>query len=606
MSERESRYSQPKLELFGLYRALRHWRLYIIGVKILQVEVDAKFIQGLLNNPDLQPDAAVNRWIQGILMFHFALTHVPATRFQAPDALSRRSVNKGEEVEDDDDSWLDEIALFAQIEVEKNEKAWIEEIAFFSQITRTSQLPYAAEDLPSCHLSRRTQESDLRRIDHFLRTLESPAFPSPQKHRRFISQATRFMIQDNRLVRRNLRGPPLIVILEPKARLTILTQAHEELGHKGIAAMWEMLKIRFFWPRLYNDIQHHVASCHTCQTRNTKKLEIPITVSTPVALFQKVYIDIMRMPKSGKLAMIVAARDDLSGVCEAKALESANANSMAKFFWTQIYCRYGCPRRVITDNGAEVKAAFEVLMTTLNIPHVKISSYNKHASGVVERGHYTMREALVTSCGGQMSKWPDKLPLAVFADRITVSRITGFSPYQLLHGADPILPFDLAEATFLVEGFRSGMTTAELLTLRIRQLSKHDRDIKKAAETLKQARFYSKAQFEKKFKRKLQKEEYKKGELVLIRNVAIETEVSSTHKTDDRYLGPYEVVRKNKGGAYILKELDGTLFSKNPTAAFRLMPYITRSHWFMQTGWMAEEDEECSSDESSTSPDSSE
>jgi hypothetical protein len=33
MSERESRYSQPKLELFGLYRALRHWRLYIIGVK---------------------------------------------------------------------------------------------------------------------------------------------------------------------------------------------------------------------------------------------------------------------------------------------------------------------------------------------------------------------------------------------------------------------------------------------------------------------------------------------------------------------------------------------------------------------------------------------
>jgi hypothetical protein len=83
MSERESRYSQPKLELFGLYRALRHWRLYIIGIKNFHVEVDAKFIQGLLNNPDLQPDAAVNRWIQGILMFHFQLNHVPATRFHS-------------------------------------------------------------------------------------------------------------------------------------------------------------------------------------------------------------------------------------------------------------------------------------------------------------------------------------------------------------------------------------------------------------------------------------------------------------------------------------------------------------------------------------------
>nr|GAT47248.1 predicted protein [Mycena chlorophos] len=81
MSERESRYSQPKLELFGLYRALRHWRLYIVGVENLRVEVDAKYIAGLPNSPDLQPDAAVNRWIQGILMFHFALVHIPATKF---------------------------------------------------------------------------------------------------------------------------------------------------------------------------------------------------------------------------------------------------------------------------------------------------------------------------------------------------------------------------------------------------------------------------------------------------------------------------------------------------------------------------------------------
>jgi hypothetical protein len=112
MSERESRYSQPKLELFGLYRALQHWRLYIIGVENLTVEVDAKYIQGLLNNPDLQPDAAVNRWIQGILMFHFALIHVPATKFQGPDALSRREPVEGEDIISDDDAWLDEIALY--------------------------------------------------------------------------------------------------------------------------------------------------------------------------------------------------------------------------------------------------------------------------------------------------------------------------------------------------------------------------------------------------------------------------------------------------------------------------------------------------------------
>jgi len=63
MSEQESCYSQPKLELFGLYCALQHWRLYIIGVKNLHVEVDAKYIKGMLNDPDLQPKTAINRWI---------------------------------------------------------------------------------------------------------------------------------------------------------------------------------------------------------------------------------------------------------------------------------------------------------------------------------------------------------------------------------------------------------------------------------------------------------------------------------------------------------------------------------------------------------------
>jgi hypothetical protein len=89
--------------------------LYIIGVTNFHVEVDTKFIQGLLNNPDLQPDAAVNRWIQRILMFHFELIHVPAVRFQGPDALSRRGRAKGETAEDDDDEWLDRIALVRQV-----------------------------------------------------------------------------------------------------------------------------------------------------------------------------------------------------------------------------------------------------------------------------------------------------------------------------------------------------------------------------------------------------------------------------------------------------------------------------------------------------------
>jgi hypothetical protein len=59
-TEHESPYSQAKLELYGLFRALCAYRIYIIGVKNPVVEVDAKYLKGMLNNPDIQPNATIN------------------------------------------------------------------------------------------------------------------------------------------------------------------------------------------------------------------------------------------------------------------------------------------------------------------------------------------------------------------------------------------------------------------------------------------------------------------------------------------------------------------------------------------------------------------
>jgi len=57
LNEREAQFSQPKLELYGLFRTLRALKLYLIGVRNLVVEVDAQYIQGMLSNPDLAPSA---------------------------------------------------------------------------------------------------------------------------------------------------------------------------------------------------------------------------------------------------------------------------------------------------------------------------------------------------------------------------------------------------------------------------------------------------------------------------------------------------------------------------------------------------------------------
>jgi len=98
----EAKYSQPKLELYGLFRSLRAARLWIIGICNLVVKVDAKYIKGMLNNPDIQPNATINCWIAGILLFNFMLKHVPGAS-HAPDGLSRHPAQPDNEPEPIDD-----------------------------------------------------------------------------------------------------------------------------------------------------------------------------------------------------------------------------------------------------------------------------------------------------------------------------------------------------------------------------------------------------------------------------------------------------------------------------------------------------------------------
>jgi len=145
-----------------------------------------------------------------------------------------------------------------------------------------------------------------------------------------------------------------------------------------------------------------------------------------------------------------------------------------------------------------------------------------------------------------------------------------------LHGLHPLLPFDLFEATFLVEGFKSGISTSDLLALHIRQLQKHESDIQRASQILLNARLRSKEQFNRRYAKKLQKDNYKKGELVLVYNSRLESTLNK-FKVDPRYLGPFEVERRTSRGNYVLKNLDGTIHAE-PYAAFRLYSYINRNN----------------------------
>ena len=106
LNDRESRFSQPKLELYSLFRALSALKLRLLGVCNLIVETDAGYIHGMLVNLDLQPSTVINHWIMGILMFHFKLVHVPGKK-HVPDGLSHRPQQPGDKTEPSSEEFED-------------------------------------------------------------------------------------------------------------------------------------------------------------------------------------------------------------------------------------------------------------------------------------------------------------------------------------------------------------------------------------------------------------------------------------------------------------------------------------------------------------------
>jgi hypothetical protein len=79
--------------------------------------------------------------------------------------------------------------------------------------------------------------------------------------------------------------------------------------------------------------------------------------------------------------------------------------------------------------------------------------------------------------------------------------------------------------------------------------------------------------FKKKHARTIRDFDFKRGDMVLIRNTQVKKALN--RKMRPRYLGPLIVVSHNYGGAYIICELDGSILHQ-PIVAFRIIPYFAR------------------------------
>ena len=401
LNEREARFSQPKLELYGLYRALRSLKLYLIGVRNMVVEVDAKYIKGMLSNPDIAPSASVNRWILSILMFHFTLVHVPGTH-HGPDGLSRRRPQPGDEEEPDDDfdDWIDQVNGFMHLlnpppshqsavsasppvvcfagttgtdeQLSANSKEGEQDDTDDRDDKSGSATPYSI--VPRTDTASRADDR-MAKVKTWLETLERPSQMTDSDYKSFMRYCTEFFILGDRLWRKDPKGLHKMVIAQDR-RLFLISSAHDDVGHRGFYATNALLSDRYWWPMMSHDIAWYIQTCHLCQLRKTQQVSIPPVVATPAPLFSKVYMDTMHLTPSAGFKYIVQARCSLSHWPEWEMLRKESAKSLATFILHSIIYRWGTLLEIVTDNGAPFVKAVGYLAKHYHLKHIRISGYN--------------------------------------------------------------------------------------------------------------------------------------------------------------------------------------------------------------------------------------
>lgn len=366
------------------------------------------------------------------------------------------------------------------------------------------------------------------------------------------------------------------LVIPPKLRNDILAEFHEGRGsgHLKGQRFHKKVRDRYYWPRMAADIKHYSDSCVACQLTSGQlsKRTVPLSCIHEVTTrpFQCIAVDsVVNLPLTERGNRYIVVMVDLfTRHLMAVPVPDLSVATYVDCVLTSIIAEHGCPERLISDQGGQfIGNLATAVYEAMRIRKQGTTAYHPMSNGLVERMNATVVNHLKAMCMSHPSDWDRELKWFVMAYRTSVHRVTQCTPFELVHGRECRLPYDV----MMREYKEPQLATAPRAYLR-QMLSSIGEQRARVRELTEESRVKDRERYASKAKL----HEFAEGEQVWLYYPVIPPGV--TKKLWVPWRGPFRVSCRVSDTLYKLELPEGCRI-RGTVSANRLRPFIDRARW---------------------------
>lgn len=337
----------------------------------------------------------------------------------------------------------------------------------------------------------------------------------------------------------------IVVPKDHQLRKLIIAECHDtgSAGHQGITKTLQRVASRFWWPHMIRSVTQYVLGCPSCQ-HNKPTNQYPIGLLHPLPVpsykWEHMTMDLVTdlpITKHGYDTIVTFINRLSKQVHFAPTTKTVNAPQLAKIFRKTIYSvGHGIPRVIITDRDERFlshfwRSFFDLLGTQLRFT----TAYHPQTDGQSERTNRILEEYLRHFINPLQDNWDEYLDLAEFAINDSVQTSTGYSPFHMTYGQNPVSAIDLS--------IPSAVPAADDYAAEIKDLVDHAK-IKLQEASLRQAIYANKTRRDVLFQ---------VGDKVKLATTNLKLPSTMSKKFAPKFIGPFAVEKVINPVVYKLK-----------------------------------------------------